>query len=80
MFFVNFSFLRIRIFLASEFNFFLDENSPEVGPIKSNHTMASPTEFVVIHSQTLEEPYLDDESKSILEPDNLFPNFTIGTN
>ena len=42
--------------------------------------MASPTEFVVIHSQTLEEPYLDDESKSILEPDNLFPNFTIGTN
>ena len=42
--------------------------------------MASATEFIAINSQALEDA--DDEQLSscyMLEQDNLFPNFTIGT-
>ena len=63
----------------------MDENGPEVGQIskKSSCTMASSTtDFLAIHSQSLEEPYLEDQMTSsyLLEQDDLLHNLSIGKN
>ena len=61
----------------------MDENGPEVGQIskKSSYTMASSaTDFLAIHSQSLEEPYLEDQMTCsyLLEQDDLLHNLSIG--